>query len=380
MTSSHHAVSPPTRQLFVLSFAPGPTWKPGVPMKEQGLSAHLERIRSAGEDGSVVVAGPYADESGGMALLFADCESEASAFVERDLAVVAGTMICKITRLLPVVGAELGKTREPSSALEIVRRLYEAVPRRDMSAADLYAEDVVIHEAASLPYGGDYAGSDGVLRHAQRYLEHWDRLQEPAERQLDPVYFQSRDQVVVLWRQRGRDGDRTFDMPAVSVYRLENDRITESRMFHFDAAAVAAFLAAAADGSSVVARDAALNRRLQEGGFATALEDFFDDDAELAEVDQPATAGKGANVVRERGFLTALERIEATLLSSAVQGEVSFSEWRYDIAFKSGRTLSYKQTARRQWRAGRVVREDFFHADFPAWFAQEMEAAVEKAK
>jgi hypothetical protein len=49
---------------------------------------------------------------------------------------------------------------------------------------------------------------------------------------------------VVLWRHEvvnAETGDR-LDLPAVSVYRMEHTKIANSRMFHFDTAALLRFL------------------------------------------------------------------------------------------------------------------------------------------
>ena len=46
-----------------------------------------------------------------------------------------------------------------SDAMDVVRRLFRAVERRDRDAVmACYAEDVEIHEAAVLPYGGTWRG------------------------------------------------------------------------------------------------------------------------------------------------------------------------------------------------------------------------------
>jgi hypothetical protein len=50
--------------------------------------------------------------------------------------------------------------------------------------------------------------------------------------------------VVVLWRHKlenSETGER-LDLPAVSVYRMENAKVADSRMFHFDTAALLRFL------------------------------------------------------------------------------------------------------------------------------------------
>jgi ketosteroid isomerase-like protein len=129
-----------------------------------------------------------------------------------------------------------------------IRRLFDAVERRDLAGVlAAYAPDVVIHEAESLPYGGTYHGLDGAERHAYAYEETWAPFQEPEIRRLDAEVLDAGENVIVLWRQRGRtpDGTRAIDLPAVSVYQMRDGKITDSRMFQQDTAAIAQFLAEA---------------------------------------------------------------------------------------------------------------------------------------
>jgi len=51
----------------------------------------------------------------------------------------------------------------------------------------LYDSNVVIHEAPSLPYGGDYSGDDAVARHAQGFGGAWEGLQSTDDRRLERV-------------------------------------------------------------------------------------------------------------------------------------------------------------------------------------------------
>lgn len=128
---------------------------------------------------------------------------------------------------------------------EMVLRLYAAVEARDIEPMyDIYAPEVVIHEAPSLPYGGEFRGHDGVRAHGLSYLATWDPHQTPQDRRLDPRVSADGDRVFVAWRQRahGSDGQR-LDLPAVSEYLLRSGRVVESRMLHFDTAAILAFLA-----------------------------------------------------------------------------------------------------------------------------------------
>lgn len=128
-----------------------------------------------------------------------------------------------------------------------IRRLFEAVERRDIAPMyDIYDPAVTIREAASLPYGGEYRGHEGMQRHALGFLQTWNDLQEPEDRDLDAEFFDSGDQVIVCWRQRARQarGER-LDMAAVSVYRLNQGKVVESEMFLSDTVAILKFLDAA---------------------------------------------------------------------------------------------------------------------------------------
>ena len=127
--------------------------------------------------------------------------------------------------------------------LETVRRLFEAVERRDLAGVlDAYDENIVIREAASLPYGGEYRGYEGAIKHGEGYVAVWGALQTAAEQKLSPTFLDAGDSVVVRWRQRASKGEQKFDSAATSIYRLSEGKIVESEMYQ-DTAAVLQFLA-----------------------------------------------------------------------------------------------------------------------------------------
>lgn len=129
----------------------------------------------------------------------------------------------------------------------VIQRLFSAVERREVGPMyEVYDPQVIIREAASLPYGGEYCGHDGMERHAAAYLQTWGPLQSPADRELDADFFADGDHVLVRWRQRAHLSDnRSLDLAAVSVYRLERVKVVEAEMFHSDTAALLRFLGSA---------------------------------------------------------------------------------------------------------------------------------------
>lgn len=126
--------------------------------------------------------------------------------------------------------------------VEIVRRLFEAVERRDAAGVlGAYHEKIVIREAASLPYGGEYHGLEGALKHAQGYTGIWDQLQPPEEQKMDAEFFDAGDAIIVRWRQKAFKGDKKLNLQAVSIYKMRDGKIVESEMFQ-DTAAILEFL------------------------------------------------------------------------------------------------------------------------------------------
>ena len=131
-----------------------------------------------------------------------------------------------------------------SEGIAVVRKLFDAVAHRDPAGVfSAYHAEILISEAPSLPYGGEYREREGAIRHAEGFRSTWDRYQPEASRNLAPEFLALGDRVIVLWRFRAqRPTGESIDLPVVSVYRLREGRIIESRMFHFDTAALLQFL------------------------------------------------------------------------------------------------------------------------------------------
>jgi ketosteroid isomerase-like protein len=142
-------------------------------------------------------------------------------------------------------------SRRARQNARVMLDVFKAVQRRDAQRfAELVHPEFEIHWPPSLPYGGSYRDLEVDARQGRpTWSKTWNPLQPTAaERRMDPRVVATSDQeVVVLWRQRGRNpaGER-FDTPVLGLYQLRDGRLTRAQMFYFDTVAVAGFLAAAA--------------------------------------------------------------------------------------------------------------------------------------
>lgn len=129
--------------------------------------------------------------------------------------------------------------------LETTRRLFRAVEERDVAGVlAAYDSEIVIRDAASLPYGGVHYGLEGAKQHIEGAAQTWNPLTSSAERKMDAVFLDAGEYVVVLWRLKGWEASsgKTLDAPAASVYRMREGKIIESQMFYSDTVAIVRFL------------------------------------------------------------------------------------------------------------------------------------------
>ncbi len=137
------------------------------------------------------------------------------------------------------------------SNVEVVLALFRAVEERDREALfGLYHDDVEFHDAASLPYGGSVRGKAAIRARLEAapettWLGTWGPLQPTeAERRMDPrVIAAEGDQVAVLYTQRALSpGGERFEAPVVGLYEVRDAKFARAQMFHYDTAALLAFL------------------------------------------------------------------------------------------------------------------------------------------
>jgi ketosteroid isomerase-like protein len=138
----------------------------------------------------------------------------------------------------------------PSNA-DVVLAAFRAVEERDREALfELYHDDVELHDAPSLPYGGSSRGKAAMREQLEAapettWLGTWGPLQPTeAERRMDPrVVATDGEEVTVVYTTRALspDGER-FESPVLGLYEVRDGKFARAQMFHYDTAAILAFL------------------------------------------------------------------------------------------------------------------------------------------
>jgi uncharacterized protein len=135
---------------------------------------------------------------------------------------------------------------------EVVLGVFRAIEERDAEALfDLYHENVELHDAPSLPYGYEGISGKEAMREQlestpeKSWLGTWGPLQPTeAERRMDPRVVATRgNEVVIEYTTRAvlPDGER-FESPVLGLYEVRDGKFARARMFHYDTAAILAFL------------------------------------------------------------------------------------------------------------------------------------------
>jgi ketosteroid isomerase-like protein len=146
---------------------------------------------------------------------------------------------------------------------EIVLGVFRAIEERDAEALfDLYHDDVELHDAPSLPYGYEgVSGKEAMRAQLERtpetsWLGTWGPLQPTAaERRMDPrVVATKGNEVVVEYVTRAvaPDGER-FESSVLGLYQVRDGKFARAQMFHYDTAAILAFLERAGPDASQAA-------------------------------------------------------------------------------------------------------------------------------
>jgi uncharacterized protein len=93
----------PTVSLFAIIYRPGPKWKTGLPMEEQGLRDHFVYMRDLGAREIVAVAGPLGTD-GGLFIVRVPDRQAAVQVMEADPAVISGVFTGEVKPFVLTIG------------------------------------------------------------------------------------------------------------------------------------------------------------------------------------------------------------------------------------------------------------------------------------
>ncbi|PXX66642.1 hypothetical protein DFR70_103391 [Nocardia tenerifensis] len=103
--------------------------------------------------------------------------------------------------------------------------------------APFFAPDVVLHQAAGLPYGGTWHGHDGMEQFFLAMARTWSAFDL-----LEQRFLATGETAVVHTRvhARSRATGNELTFPILQTITITDDRISEVHPFYWDTAAIAA--------------------------------------------------------------------------------------------------------------------------------------------
>ncbi len=112
----------------------------------------------------------------------------------------------------------------------------------------------------------------------------------------------------------------------------------------------------------VRALDKELNSMILSGQILEGFEKFYAEDCTMQENAEELRVGKDTNREFEKVFVESIQEFHGMeLLASAVNGDVSFSEWTMDVTLKGMGRIQTVQATVRRWRDGQVAAERFYY-------------------
>ncbi len=102
---------------------------------------------------------------------------------------------------------------------------------------------------------------------------------------------------------------------------------------------------------------------VRKGQMVDAVEQFYAENAASADYGKVATASKQQMVEKMQGFLGAIAKVnEIRHLDSLVDGNKTASRFIFDFDMKDNSNIHWHEIIKRDWRDGKVVKEEYFNA------------------
>ena len=106
----------------------------------------------------------------------------------------------------------------------------------------------------------------------------------------------------------------------------------------------------------------AFARRLENGEFVEAIEQYYTPDAATYENNAAPTVGRDKLVAKERGVLAASKEVKAVRVGpSLIEGDNVASRWIFSFTNAEGVTRTMEEIAWQTWRGDKLIEERFFY-------------------
>jgi len=108
----------------------------------------------------------------------------------------------------------------------------------------------------------------------------------------------------------------------------------------------------------------ALDTMVSKGEILESINAFYHENCTFTEMAGGATrANRKDQHEHLSGFFASLKGFNgATLHSSATDGDVSLSEWTFDMTAGDGSSIVWNEVLVRHWRDGKVIKEKYYNA------------------
>jgi len=122
-------------------------------------------------------------------------------------------------------------------SVALIRSLYDRAHVGDWDGVEtLLSDDLVIHEAASLPFGGEYRGRGALRRLYGIVMGYWDR---PTVEIYNIIGDDTHVVALMNFTMTSKITGDTFTQKMAEVSTVENGLVTEMRIHYYDTAEVA---------------------------------------------------------------------------------------------------------------------------------------------
>lgn len=106
----------------------------------------------------------------------------------------------------------------------------------------------------------------------------------------------------------------------------------------------------------------AFAKRLEDGDFVGAIEQFYTPDAATYENNAAPTTGRDKLVAKERGVLAASKEVKAVRIGpSLIEGDNVATRWKFSFTNSEGVTRTLEEIAWQTWRGNQLIEERFYY-------------------